>query len=106
MFTSIFFKTNLITKLPETKGHLVLQNFNASHYHPVEQIMKISDLNECNILFLTYNSLKTQCAQRKLIGKGLNQLLEKAQLPVVLIKENMQIFFKLLFFTLFYQFNQ
>lgn len=81
------YKIKLLTNFTEEKGRLIIQDTDPFCQHPIEQVCKIANLNQCEYLFLGYNGMKTGNFKPANIKKGIDYLLRNSTMPTVIFKD-------------------
>jgi len=82
------FKTRLTTSLPDYQGYLIIQDRDSNKVHEIEQVYKISEMNECKYFFCGYEGLREQSLQPVRIDVGVEYLLGESKIPTFIMKDN------------------
>lgn len=82
------FRTRLTTSLPDYQGYLIIQDRDLKKVHEIEQVYKISEMNECKYFFCGYEGLREQSLQPARIDVGVEYLLGESKIPTFIMKDN------------------
>ncbi len=83
-----YFRTRLTTTLPDYQGYLIIQDRDSKKVHEIEQVYKISEMNECKYFFCGYEGLREQSLQPARIDVGVEYLLGESKIPTFIMKDN------------------
>lgn len=83
-----YFRTRLTTSLADYQGYLIIQDRDSNKVHEIEQVYKISEMNECKYFFCGYEGLREQSLQPARIDVGIEYLLGESKIPTFIMKDN------------------
>ena len=82
------YQNRLTTSLPDYQGYLIIQDRDNKKVHEIEQVYKISEMNECKYFFCGYEGLREQSLQPARIDVGVEYLLGESKIPTFIMKDN------------------
>ena len=83
-----YFRTRLTTSLADYLGYLIIQDRDSNKVHEIEQVYKISEMNECKYFFCGYEGLREQSLKPERIDVGIEYLLAESKIPTFIMKDN------------------